>query len=192
MLWGSERKPGSAAELQLTQLGQEPSRTKAAALRVLATIAPLAQHPTLLRDAAEILRARGDRLELAFTLADLSHTQRTLGDLQRARMTVRRAWDLAGDCRADGLQQRLRPDIDETTLEIADDVDSEAFNSPSEAERRVAALAAQGNTNRQIAEKLFMTISTVEQHLTKVYRKLNVTRRADLLLKLGPRIGNVA
>jgi DNA-binding CsgD family transcriptional regulator len=35
-------------------------------------------------------------------------------------------------------------------------------------------------------------VSTVEQHLTKVYRKLNVTRRVDLLVKLGPRISNIA
>jgi DNA-binding CsgD family transcriptional regulator len=50
----------------------------------------------------------------------------------------------------------------------------------SEAERRVAALAARGCTNRQIATKLYITVSTVEQHLTRVYRKLRVNRRGDL------------
>ncbi|WP_245674898.1 helix-turn-helix transcriptional regulator [Herbidospora cretacea] len=50
----------------------------------------------------------------------------------------------------------------------------------SEAERRVATLAAQGQTNRQISGNLFVTVSTVEQHLTRIYRKLGVTRRADL------------
>ncbi|WIM94440.1 LuxR C-terminal-related transcriptional regulator [Actinoplanes oblitus] len=48
------------------------------------------------------------------------------------------------------------------------------------AEQRVAALAAAGNTNRQIAERLSITVSTVEQHLTKVYRKLNVRSRSGL------------
>jgi DNA-binding CsgD family transcriptional regulator len=48
------------------------------------------------------------------------------------------------------------------------------------AERRVVALAAAGNTNREIAERLFITVSTVEQHLTKVYRKLNVRSRSGL------------
>ncbi|XVV09963.1 LuxR C-terminal-related transcriptional regulator [Actinoplanes sp. CA-131856] len=48
------------------------------------------------------------------------------------------------------------------------------------AERRVADLAAAGNTNRQIADRLFITVSTVEQHLTKVYRKLNVRSRSGL------------
>ncbi|GIH67832.1 AAA family ATPase [Sphaerimonospora thailandensis] len=50
----------------------------------------------------------------------------------------------------------------------------------SGAERRVAALAAAGHTNREIAGKLYITVSTVEQHLTRTYRKLKITRRADL------------
>ncbi|MEY9968292.1 DNA-binding NarL/FixJ family response regulator, partial [Streptacidiphilus sp. MAP12-16] len=53
-------------------------------------------------------------------------------------------------------------------------------NGLSSAERRVASLAALGHTNREIARDLFITVSTVEQHLTRVYRKLNVTRRSDL------------
>ncbi|MFJ3771650.1 AAA family ATPase [Streptomyces sp. NPDC090075] len=50
----------------------------------------------------------------------------------------------------------------------------------TESERRVGALAAAGRTNREIADLLNITVSTVEQHLTKVYRKLKVRRRADL------------
>jgi DNA-binding CsgD family transcriptional regulator/tetratricopeptide (TPR) repeat protein len=52
------------------------------------------------------------------------------------------------------------------------------------AERRVVALAADGHTNRQIASKLFITVSTVEQHLTRAYRKLRVNRRSDLPVHL--------
>jgi DNA-binding CsgD family transcriptional regulator len=50
----------------------------------------------------------------------------------------------------------------------------------TEAERRVAELAARGHTNRQIAGALGITTSTVEQHLTRIYRKLRVRRRRDL------------
>ena len=189
---GRPEQARTMADSQLTQLGSEPSRAKGAALRVLAAVSPLVQRPTLLRESAEMLRACGDRLELAHTLADLGHAQRSLGDFHRARMTVRRAYDLAGDCHADALRHRLLPDIDQTVPQAGDDNDTEAFNSLSDAERRVAALAAQGSTNRQIARKLCVTVSTVEQHLTKIYRKLNMTRRADLLIKLGPRISNVA
>jgi DNA-binding CsgD family transcriptional regulator len=52
------------------------------------------------------------------------------------------------------------------------------------AERRVATLAAAGLTNREIATQLFVTLKTVEFHLSRCYRKLRVTTRhglADLL-----------
>jgi len=52
------------------------------------------------------------------------------------------------------------------------------------AERRVVELAVDGHTNRQIASKLFITVSTVEQHLTRAYRKLRVNRRSDLTAHL--------
>ncbi|GAB2993120.1 hypothetical protein GCM10027184_54560 [Saccharothrix stipae] len=47
-------------------------------------------------------------------------------------------------------------------------------------ERRVATLAACGHSNRAIAMRLHITVSTVEQHLTRVYRKLAVASRAEL------------
>ncbi|MEV5878584.1 LuxR family transcriptional regulator [Streptomyces sp. NPDC052101] len=53
------------------------------------------------------------------------------------------------------------------------------------AERRVAVLAAGGCTNRAIAARLYVTPSTVEQHLTNVYRKLRLTSRADLAELVG-------
>ncbi len=48
------------------------------------------------------------------------------------------------------------------------------------AELRVAEFAARGCTNREIASRLGVTASTVEQHLTKVFRKLKLSRRAEL------------
>ena len=47
----------------------------------------------------------------------------------------------------------------------------------TETERRVAELAAQGRTNKEIAAELFMGVSTVEAHLSHVYRKLGVRSR---------------
>ncbi len=59
----------------------------------------------------------------------------------------------------------------------------------TETERHVAELAAQGRTNKEIAAELFMGVSTVESHLSRVYRKLGV-RRAELAGKLAPLEGN--
>ncbi|MBA9006788.1 AAA family ATPase [Thermomonospora cellulosilytica] len=62
----------------------------------------------------------------------------------------------------------------------------------SNAELRVAELAARGLTNRQISGRLHITVSTVEQHLTRVYRKLSVGSRADLARLLLPGAGGPA
>jgi len=53
--------------------------------------------------------------------------------------------------------------------------------------RRVAELAAAGRSNKEIAAELFMGLSTVEAHLSRVYRKLGIRSRASL----GPQLVKV-
>ena len=48
------------------------------------------------------------------------------------------------------------------------------------AERQVAALVAEGKANREVAAQLFTTVATVEAHLTRIYRKLDVRSRTEL------------
>ena len=55
----------------------------------------------------------------------------------------------------------------------------------TESERRVAELAAAGRSNREIAAELFMGVSTVEAHLSRVYRKLAIRSRAGLGARLA-------
>ena len=50
----------------------------------------------------------------------------------------------------------------------------------TEAERRIAALVAEGKTNREVAAALFLTERSVETALTRVYRKLGVRSRSEL------------
>ncbi len=52
-------------------------------------------------------------------------------------------------------------------------------------ERRIAQLAASGQSNREIAQTLFVTPKTVEYHLRNVYRKLDVQGRRELAPALG-------
>ncbi len=51
-------------------------------------------------------------------------------------------------------------------------------------ELRVARLAAEGLTNREIAQALFITTKTAKGHLSHVYRKLEITRRGQLATAL--------
>ncbi|MFE4520448.1 LuxR C-terminal-related transcriptional regulator [Kitasatospora sp. NPDC056783] len=60
-----------------------------------------------------------------------------------------------------------------------------ALDELSPSEQRVALLAARGETNQRIARSLSITVSTVEQHLTRIYRKLRVNGRGELRRNLG-------
>jgi DNA-binding NarL/FixJ family response regulator len=66
-----------------------------------------------------------------------------------------------------------------------------ASDELTETERRVTELAAQGRTNKEIAAELFMGVSTVEAHLSHVYRKLGIRSRTDLATRL-PFLGDDA
>jgi DNA-binding CsgD family transcriptional regulator len=62
----------------------------------------------------------------------------------------------------------------------------------TETEARVAALAAAGRSNKEIAAALFMGVSTVEAHLSHVYRKLGIRSRAGLGSRLATPVDTVA
>lgn len=137
--------------------------------------------PATLEDAAHRLSAAGYRLRGAQALTALGITLLRDGDDRSARKQLRAAVDLAVRCgdaeavnaaraallRAGGRMSRL-PTRDVLTA----------------GERRVVRLAAQGMSNRQIAESLFVTVRTVESHLSSAYRKLGAHTRADLAAQL--------
>jgi DNA-binding CsgD family transcriptional regulator len=182
---GQDAQARKLAKAQLDRPGAQRSRTHGISLRALAACTELRRRPHLLKKASEELHASGDKLEFARALADLGDTYHLLGDTERARMTVRRALHIAKECHSESLGARLVPEwMDQPgdSVPEAEGIDAE-LTALSDAERRVATLAAMGYTNREIARKLYITVSTVEQHLTRVYRKLNVHRRSDLPLQ---------
>jgi DNA-binding CsgD family transcriptional regulator len=52
-------------------------------------------------------------------------------------------------------------------------------------ERRVAEMAAEGQSNREIAQALFVTVRTVENHLSRSYKKLDIGSREGLAQALS-------
>ncbi|GAA0249395.1 hypothetical protein GCM10010492_56780 [Saccharothrix mutabilis subsp. mutabilis] len=173
---GNPRLARRYAEQQLAKAPRTPSRARGTALRLLAATAPARDRAALLTEAREVLDACGARLELARVLHDLAQAHHAAGHPERARTVERRAWHLARQCGADPSPPRLA--LARRTPDPA--------RVLSDAELRVSALAARGLTNREIAERLYVTVSTVEQHLTKAYRKLKVTGRDALPPRLSP------
>ncbi|MFJ9567303.1 ATP-binding protein [Streptomyces fuscichromogenes] len=168
-----------AAE-QLSMVPVTQPRARGMALRTAASVSDPRRRATLLREAVDLLGVGGDRLELAHALADLSEVHSRAGQSGRARMVAGRASALAEEHGYAPLSDRLA-ERGARTAPVERDTGARVLSS---SETQVASLAAAGLSNREIAEKLFVTVSTVEQHLTHTYRKLRVRGRADLPLAL--------
>jgi DNA-binding CsgD family transcriptional regulator len=164
------------------QLGRTMgARSRALTLRMKAAYSPRAKRIDLLHEAAELLLSCHDPYERARVLADLGEALSALRRYSRARGLLRQARQLAAQVGAIPLLRRLGAEPDRpghTGL-------PQRIGSLTDAERRVASLAVAGQTNREIADRLFVTASTVEQHLTNVFRKLGVNGRRHLPVELS-------
>jgi len=169
---------------ELDRPGVVDHRTRGRALRLLAAMAAPEERRALLSDAVAHLQRVGDRVELAMALGDTGRRLLGVREPVRARRLFRRAFHLAEECGATLLARELLRE-EPGAAEAPRLRNERGVDVLSDAECRVTTLAARGHTNRQIAEQLFITVSTVEQHLTKAYRKLNVKRRAELGVRLG-------
>ncbi|APE34790.1 hypothetical protein BOX37_13480 [Nocardia mangyaensis] len=149
-------------------------RTRGVSLRLLALTTTGENRVRVLRSAAAIARDHGDRYELARALGELGVAYDTLGQPRRAQSLRRTATRLIKETTASA------PRATEPTVVAIEDAAGGGAEQLSTAERRVAELAAGGMRNREVAVELGITISTVEQHLTQVYRKLHVKRRTEL------------
>ncbi|MEU4565121.1 AAA family ATPase [Micromonospora sp. NPDC023956] len=167
---------------ELDRLRPDQVRPRGAALRVLATVAEGADRIPHLRAAVRLLRQCDARVELAHALTDLGHAYQQAGDLRQARKVSRCARVIADEC---GIPV-LRPTARVTRNGTADHGDEAIplLTGLNDTESRVATLAAQGHTNREIAEKMFLTVSAIEQRLTRIYRKLDVNSRSELAARL--------
>jgi DNA-binding CsgD family transcriptional regulator len=172
---GDEAAALVAEELECARAWGAP-RAIARALRAQAAaigdVAPL-------EEALEVLEDSPATLERASTLIDLGAMLRESGRKSDAREPLRHGIELAHRCGALALADRGHEELvasgarpRRTALTGVDSL------TPSE--RRVAALAAEGMTNRQIAETLFVTEKTVELHLSATYKKLDIKSRSQL------------
>nr|AAO65802.1 putative regulatory protein [Streptomyces virginiae]ANZ52465.1 MonH [Streptomyces virginiae] len=155
----------------------DDGRTWGMTLRLRAATSPAPARAELLDEAVAVLRESGDTFELARAVADQAVAVREGGEAERARLLARKAELLARRWGSAPAPATV-PEPPERPGPATPDAEL------TSAERRVAELAAEGFTNREISRKLCVTVSTVEQHLTRIYRKLDV-RRLDLQAALG-------
>jgi DNA-binding CsgD family transcriptional regulator len=152
--------------------------TVSRALRTLGTLQGDAGLETL-GQAVDVAAGTPARLEHAKALAALGAALRRARRPSDARKPLRDALELAEVLGAEGLAEHARSELHaaggrrRTTA-----LSGVAALTPSE--RRVAALAAAGHTNREIAQELFITPKTVEVHLSRAYYKLGVGSRHEL------------
>ena len=103
-----------------------------------------------------------------------------------AREPLSAGRELAHACAADALAARAHEELLATGARPRSIMRS-GFDALTPSERRAVRLAAEGATNREIAAELYVTVKTVEDHLSSAYRKLDVRSRRELAAKLpGP------
>jgi len=172
-------------DLELSRAWGAP-RALGRALRIKGLITGGVAGLDLLRQAVEILAASPAELEYAKALADWGAALRRARHRSDARTPLRHALDIATRCGATPLIATARAEL----TAAGGRPRRAALTGPgslSPSERRVADLAAQGATNRQIAQRLYVTSKTIEIHLSAVYRKLGITTRTQLPSALSAR-----
>jgi DNA-binding CsgD family transcriptional regulator len=180
----AEARALAAEEVTLARAFKGP-RTLGVALRAAGLTDGGTRGIELLRQAVRVLEGSGARLEHARAMADLGAALRRAGHRAESREVLRPALDLAHRCGAIALTERARTELLAVGGRPRRLVLS-GLDSLTPGERRVAQLAADGLSNREIAQNLFITARTVEGHLTHAYQKLTITSREQLPAALAP------
>ena len=166
-------------ELELARQFGAP-RGIGVALRARALVGgDIAEAVAMLEQAVTALAGSSARLEYARALVDLGAAMRRAGKRESSREPLRKGLDLSARCGADALAARAREElVAGGSRPRRTALSGVASLTPSE--RRVCELAVEGMTNRQIAQTLFLTVKTIEDHLRNAYRKLDVPSRKEL------------
>jgi DNA-binding CsgD family transcriptional regulator len=154
------------------------------ALRINGLVAGGEDGIDLVREAVSVLASSPARLEHAYALADLGSALRRANHRAAAREPLRQALDFAQRSGAVRLAEQAHEELIAAGARPRSVVRSGAASlTPSE--RRIAAMTAEGLSNREIAQALFVTLRTVEMHLSNVFRKLQISSRTQVAAALA-------
>jgi DNA-binding CsgD family transcriptional regulator len=144
--------------------------------RALALTLDDADRIALLQQAVELLETAPELLERARALAELGAALRRARRRAAAREPLREALALARRCGAIPLAKHVSEELAATGERVRRYAPI-GVESLTASERRVAEMAATGMTNREIAQALFLTVKTIEMHLSASYDKLGIRSR---------------
>lgn len=178
---GEARRVAEEAVALASAFG-EP-RSLAVALTAQATVSDAPDALALLGTAAERAEQAGARLVLAEVETARGELLARAGDTEAAREALRSGYARATACGAAPLASRAHDALVATGARPrrASTAGPAALTAT---ELRVARLAGEGLSNREVAEQLYVTVKTVEMHLSSAYRKLGIASRAQLAATL--------
>jgi DNA-binding CsgD family transcriptional regulator len=202
-VWGTEMRDvgylhaRAGAAQALLQLGQPEAAREVAeaeladvrrfgaprALGVSARVAGLAEGGRrgleLLDESVSILRSSPAHLEQARSLVEVGAALRRAGQRQAAREPLAEGMDLAARCGARPLVARAREELKAAGARPRSEWRT-GIEALTPSELRIVRLAAENRTNREIAHELYVTLKTVEGHLSRAYTKLGIEGRDQL------------
>jgi DNA-binding CsgD family transcriptional regulator len=155
------------------------SRALGIALRVAGLAHGGMQGLGLLEESVSVHTMSPALLERAHSLVEYGAALRRAGRRGAAQEPLAQALDLAARCGARPLAARAREELNATGARPRREWRT-GVEALTPSELRVVRLAAEGRTNREIAQTLYVTMKTVEGHLARAYGKLEVSGRAEL------------
>jgi class 3 adenylate cyclase/DNA-binding CsgD family transcriptional regulator len=186
-LFGLERRDEALElareEVELARVWGAP-RPVGVALRTLGIVEGGSEGIETLRASLSVLEGSTAKLERGRTLVELGSAVRRANSRAEARELLKSGLDLAVRSGAQPLIARAEEELAATGARPRRRLLS-GVESLTASERRVARFAANGLSNKDIAQTLFVTTKTVEVHLSNVYRKLGIGSRNELPQTLG-------
>ena len=180
LLLGDRDRARAVAEAELADARASGGRRALGiALRVAGLARGLPEGLGQLTESVDVLRESPALLERAKSVTELGAALRRAGQRVAARALLAEALDLAAGCAARPLAARAHAELTAAGGRPRRER-RHGLDALTPSELRVARLAAAGQTNRQIAHGLYVTLKTVETHLAHVYAKLGISRRGEL------------
>jgi DNA-binding CsgD family transcriptional regulator/ketosteroid isomerase-like protein len=173
----------SAGEMARAELADVRVFGAPRALGVASRVAGLAEGGErgieLLYESVASLRGSPALLELAHSLTELGAAVRRAGQRAAAGEPLGEALELAVRCGARRLAARAREELKAVGARPRREWRT-GVEALTPSELRIVRLAAEGRTNREIAQELYVTLKTVEGHLSRAYTKLQIKGRGEL------------